>query len=263
MDLGLKGRVAAVAASSKGLGRATATLLAREGALVAICSRDPKKARAVAETIERTTGGRAIGIGADVSVRADCERFIGETVKEFGRLDILVTNTGGPPPGTFESTDGAAWSAAFAVTLENVVNLVRAATPHMKAREWGRIVNIASLSAKQPIDGLILSNTFRPAIAGLSKALSKELAPHGILVNTLCPGYTRTDRLEELAEDRSKKLGITREEYFLGLAKIVPIGRIGDPEEFANVAVFLCSERASYVNGVTLAVDGGSSAGIF
>jgi 3-oxoacyl-[acyl-carrier protein] reductase len=262
VDLGLKGRVAAVAAASKGLGRATAAALAREGCSVAVCSRDPKKARAAAETIERETGARVIGVGADVANRADCERFIGETVAAFGRLDILVTNTGGPSPGTFDSIDGALWDQAYAVTLANIVNLVRAAVPHMKERKWGRIVNIASLSGKQPIDGLILSNTFRPAIVGLSKALSKEYGAHGVLVNTLCPGYTRTDRLEELAEDRSKRLGITRDQYYESLTKIVPLGRIAEPEEFANVAAFLCSERASFVSGVTLAVDGGTSASI-
>lgn len=262
MDLGLKGRVAVVAAASKGLGRASALVLAREGCSVAICSRDPKKARAVAETIERETGSRVIGVGADVGIRTDCERFVGEAVATFGRLDILVTNTGGPPPGTFDSVEGTDWEKAFAVTLANVVNLVRAAVPHMKERKWGRIVNIASLSAKQPVDGLILSNTFRPAIAGLSKTLSKELGPHGILVNTLCPGYTRTDRLEVLAEDRAKRAGITRDQYFEGLAKIVPLGRIAEAEEFANVVAFLASERASYVSGVTLAIDGGSSSAV-
>jgi 3-oxoacyl-[acyl-carrier protein] reductase len=262
MDLGLKGRSAAVAAASRGLGRATALALAREGCSVAVCGRDPKRIRASADFIERETGGRVLAVTADVSLRADCERFIGETVGAFGRLDILVTNTGGPPAGTFAATDGAEWDKAYAGLLANVINLVRAATPHMKQAKWGRILNIASLSVKQPIDNLILSNTFRPAIAGLSKSLSKELGPHGILVNTLCPGYTRTDRLEELAGSRVKAAGVTKEQYYEMLAKNVPLGRVGEPEEFANVAAFLCSERASYVSGVALAVDGGSSAGL-
>ncbi len=262
MDLGLKGRSAAVAAASRGLGRATALALAREGCLVAVGGRDPKKIRASADSIERETGGRVLAVTADVGSRADCERFIGETVSAFGRLDILVTNTGGPPAGTFDSTDGAEWEKAYNGLLANVINLVRAAVPHMKQAKWGRILNIASLSVKQPIDNLILSNTFRPAIAGLSKSLSKELGPHGILVNTICPGYTRTDRLEELAESRVKALGITREQYYEMLAKNVPIGRVAEPEEFANVAAFLCSERASYVSGIALAVDGGASVGL-
>ncbi len=262
MDLGLKGRSAAVAAASRGLGRATALALAREGCLVAVCGRDPKKIRASADFIERETGGRVLAVTADVGVRADCERFIGETVGAFGRLDILVTNTGGPPAGNFEATDGAECERAYNGLLTNVINLVRAAVPHMKQAKWGRILNIASLSVKQPIDNLILSNTFRPAIAGLSKSLSKELGPYGILVNTLCPGYTRTDRLEELAESRVKAAGITKEQYYESLAKNVPLGRVGEPEEFANVAAFLCSERASYVSGLALAVDGGSSVGL-
>lgn len=230
--------------------------------MVAICGRDPKKIRASADSIERETGGRVLAVTADVSSRADCERFIGETVGAFGRLDILVTNTGGPPSGNFEGTDGAEWEKAYSGLLANVIHLVRAAVPHMKQAKWGRILNIASLSVKQPIENLILSNTFRPAIAGFSKSLSKELGAHGILVNTICPGYTRTDRLEELAESRVKALGITKDQYYESLAKNVPIGRVGEPEEFANVAAFLCSERASYVSGIALAVDGGSSAGL-
>jgi 3-oxoacyl-[acyl-carrier protein] reductase len=262
MDLGLKGRSAAVAAASRGLGRATALALAREGCSVSICGRDPKKIRASAEFIERETGGRVLAVTADVGSRADCERFIGETVGAFGRLDILVTNTGGPPAGSFEAVDAAEWEKAYGNLLANVVHLVRAAVPHMKPAKWGRILNIASLSVKQPIDNLILSNTFRPAIAGFSKSLSKELGPHGILVNTICPGYTRTDRLEELAESRVKAAGITRDQYYEMLGKNVPLGRIAEVEEFASVAAFLCSERASYVSGIALAVDGGASLGL-
>jgi 3-oxoacyl-[acyl-carrier protein] reductase len=262
MDLGLKGRSAAVAAASRGLGRATALALAREGCEVAICGRDPKKIRASAEFIERETGRKVLAVTADVSSRADCERFIGETVGAYSRLDILVTNTGGPPAGNFEATDGAEWEKAFSGLLANVINLVRVTAPHMKKAKWGRILNIASLSVKQPIDNLILSNTFRPAIAGFSKSLSKELGPHGITVNTLCPGYTRTDRLEELAESRVKAAGITKDQYYETLGKSVPLGRIAEAEEFASVAAFLCSERASYISGVALQVDGGASVGL-
>ncbi|MEO8499548.1 MAG: SDR family oxidoreductase [Vicinamibacteria bacterium] len=262
MDLGLKGRSAAVAAGSRGLGQATALALSREGAQVAICGRDPKKIRAAADAIESETGARVLAVTADVTSRADCERFIAETVGAYGRLDILVTNTGGPPAGNFEGTQDAAWERAYTSLLENVINLVRAAAPHMKQARWGRILNIASLSVKQPIDNLILSNTFRPAIAGFSKSLSKELGPHGILVNTICPGYTRTDRLEELAESRVKAAGITRDQYYETLSRNVPLGRVAEPEEFASVAAFLCSERASYVSGIALQVDGGASVGL-
>lgn len=251
-----------MAAASRGLGRATALALAREGCLVAICGRDPKKIRASADFIERETGGRVVAVTADVGSRGDCERFIGETVEAFGRLDILVTNTGGPPAGTFEAMAGDEWEKAYHNLLSNVLNLVRAAAPHMKKAKWGRILNIASLSVKQPIDNLVLSNTFRPAIAGLSKSLSKELGAHGILVNTICPGYTRTDRLEELADERVRRAGITKDQYYEMLAKNVPLGRIAETEEFASVAAFLCSERASYVSGIALAVDGGAGVGL-
>jgi len=262
MDLGLKGRSAAVAAASRGLGRATAIALAREGCLVAVCGRDPVKIRASADFIERETGGRALAVTADVRSPSDCDRFIGETVDAFGRLDILVTNTGGPPAGNFEATAAEEWEKAYGGLLANVIHLIRAAVPHMKQAKWGRILNVASLSVKQPIDNLILSNTFRPAIAGFSKSLSKELGPHGILVNTICPGYTRTDRLEELAEARGKQTGATKEQFYEMLGKSIPLGRIAEAEEFASVAAFLCSERASYVSGCALAVDGGASMGL-
>jgi 3-oxoacyl-[acyl-carrier protein] reductase len=262
MELGLKGRVAAVAAASRGLGRASAHALAAEGASVALCGRDEARVQEAAQAIARDTGARTLAVVADVSVGAQCRAFVERAASEFGRLDILVTNTGGPAPGSFNDVDDADWTRAFDVTLANVVNLIRAAVPHMRARRWGRIVNVASLSAKQPIEGLVLSNVFRPAIAGLSKTLAAELGPEGILVNTLCPGYTRTDRIEELARVRAAAAGTTPAEWIDGLTKTVPLGRIAEPEEFAAVVAFLCSERASYVNGVTLQVDGGASRGL-
>ena len=262
MDLGITGRAAAVAASSRGLGRATARALAAEGVSVALCGRDQARVTEAAEAIARETGARTIAVVADVASADDCRRFVETAAAEFGRLDILVTNTGGPRPGGFEGVSGEDWEAAFRVTLANVVHLVRAAVPHMRANRWGRIVNIASLSAKQPIDGLVLSNAFRPAIAGLSKTLANELGKEGILVNTLCPGYTRTDRLQELAEVRSRKAGTTPEQVLADLARDVPLGRVGTPEEFAAVAAFLCSERASFVNGATIPVDGGACKGL-
>ena len=262
MDLGLAGRAAAVAASSRGLGRATARALAAEGASVALCGRDRARVTEAAEAIARETKARTIAVVADVASADDCRRFVDTAAAEFGRLDILVTNTGGPRPGGFEGVSADDWEAAFRVTLANVVHLVRAAVPHMRANGWGRIVNIASLSAKQPIDGLVLSNAFRPAIAGLAKTLANELGKDGITVNTLCPGYTRTDRLQELAEVRSRKAGTTPEQVLAGLAAGVPLGRVGTPEEFAAVAAFLCSERASFVNGATIPVDGGACQGL-
>ena len=262
MDLGLAGRAAAVAASSSGLGRATARALAAEGASVALCGRDQARVSEAADQIARETGARTIAVVADVASADDSRRFVDEAASAFGRLDILVTNTGGPKPGGFEGVTFEDWEAAFRVTLANVVHLVQAAVPHMRRNHWGRILNIASLSAKQPIDGLVLSNAFRPAIAGLAKTLANELGKDGILVNTLCPGYMRTDRLQELAEVRARKAGKTPEQMIAELAAGVPLERVGTPEEFASVAAFLCSERASFVSGATIPVDGGACKGL-
>lgn len=262
MDLGLGGRAAAIAASSRGLGRATARALAAEGASVALCGRDQARVTEAADAIARETGARTLAVVADVASADDCRRFVDAASAAFGRLDILVTNTGGPRPGAFEALSIEDWEAGFRVTLANVVHLVRAAVPHMRANRWGRILNIASLSAKQPIDGLVLSNAFRPAIAGLAKTLANELGKDGILVNTLCPGYTRTDRLQELAEVRARQAGKTPDEILAELASGVPLNRVGTPEEFAAVAAFLCSERASFVNGATIPVDGGACKGL-
>lgn len=262
MDLGLKGRVAAVAAASRGLGRASARALAAEGASVAICGRDEGRLRETAGEIARETGSRVLPVVADVGVAEQCAAFVERAAAELGRLDILVTNTGGPRPGGFEALSDGDWQLAFEVTLRNVVGLVRAAVPHMRRARYGRIVNIASLSARQPIDGLALSNAFRPAIAGLSKTLANELGGDNILVNTVCPGFTRTARLEELAHVRAQATGTTPEQYLAGLSKVVPLGRIAEPEEFGAVVAFLCSERASYLTGLTLQVDGGATRGL-
>ncbi len=262
MDLGLKGRAAAVAASSRGLGRATARALAAEGAAVALCGRDAGRVREAAEAIARETGARTLAIVADVGIPDQCRSFVEEAAGAFGRLDVLVTNTGGPSPGAFETVGTQEWEQAFRVTLASVVSLVRAAVPHMRHNRWGRIVNIASLSAKQPIEGLVLSNAFRPAIVGLAKTLAAELGKDGILVNTVCPGYTRTDRLEELALHRAVAAGKTPQQVLADLARDVPLGRVAEPEEFGAVVAFLCSERASYLTGVTLAVDGGACRGL-
>ncbi|MFI5184846.1 MAG: SDR family oxidoreductase [Vicinamibacteria bacterium] len=262
MDLGLKGRVAVVAAASRGHGRASARALAAEGASVGLCGRDAARIQEAAATIARETGVPTLPVVADVAKAEDCVRFVEETAAAFGRIDILVTNTGGPRPGGFDGVGALDWETAFRVTLANVVHLVGAAVPHMKKNGWGRIVNVTSLSTKQPIEGLVLSNAFRPAIAGLAKTLAGELGPHGILVNTLCPGYTRTDRLEELAHVRAKSAGTTPEAIVAKLVEAVPLGRVAEPEEFAAVVAFLCSERASFVTGATIPVDGGACRGL-
>jgi 3-oxoacyl-[acyl-carrier protein] reductase len=262
VDLGLTGRAAAVAASSRGLGRATARALAAEGASVALCGRDEAQVREAAAQIANETGARTLAVRADVGVAADCRSFVARAADAFGRLDVLVTNTGGPSPGAFEAVEDEEWERAFRVTLANVVHLVKAAVPHMRRGRWGRIVNIASLSARQPVDGLVLSNSFRPAILGLAKTLSNELGKDGILVNTVCPGYTRTGRLDEVAEARARATGVTPAQVIEALGQSVPLRRIAEPEELAAVVVFLCSERASFVTGATIPVDGGATRGL-
>jgi len=262
MDLGLAGRAAAVAAASRGLGRATARALAAEGASVAICGRDAARIEEAARSIANETGARTLAVVTDVSVPEQCRAFVEQAAQAFGRLDILVTNTGGPKPGGFEALDEHDWRQAYDVTLANVVALARAAVPHMRRAGFGRIVNIASLSAKQPIDGLMLSNAFRAAVVGVSKTLANELAREGILVHTVLPGFTRTDRLDELAHARAAACGTTPEAWLAELVKSVPLGRVAEPEEFGQVVAFLCSARASFLTGLALPIDGGASRGL-
>ncbi len=256
MDLGLKGRVAFVAAASRGLGRAIAEALAAEGARVAVCARGAG-ITAVAAEIGRTHGVETFGVVADVSVPADVERAVRAVVAHFGRIDILVTNAGGPPPGPFESHTAEAWRRAVELNLDSVVNLTRAALPGMKERRWGRILNVTSIAVKQPVDGLILSNSVRAAVTGFARSLANEVAPFGITVNNLLPGYTRTERLEQLASANAEAKGITPEAAFAAWEQQIPMGRVGEPHEFAALAAFLASERASYITAQSIAVDGG------
>ncbi len=256
MDLGLKGRVAFVAASSRGLGAAIAEALAAEGALVACCARSAAIHERAAELASRH-GVRTIGVEADVSVAADVARAVTTAAEALGPIDILVTNAGGPPPGPFESHSSEAWQRAIALNLESVVNLTRAVLPSMKSRRWGRILNVTSIAVKQPVDGLILSNSVRAAVTGFARSLANEVAPFGITVNNLMPGYTRTERLEELAKSTATSKGSTRDEAFALWEKQIPMGRVGEPHEFAALATFLASERASYITAQSIAVDGG------
>jgi 3-oxoacyl-[acyl-carrier protein] reductase len=256
VDLGLKGRIAFVAAASRGLGRAIAEALAAEGASVACCARSGAIAD-VARDLETRFGIRALGITADVAVPADVERAIAACLEQFGRIDVLVTNAGGPPPGPFESHSPDAWHQAVALNLDSVVNLVRAALPGMKERRWGRILNVTSITVKQPVDGLILSNSIRAAVTGFARTLATEVAPFNVTVNNLMPGYTRTERLEQLAANSMKEKNISREEAFAAWEKQIPMGRLGEPREFAALAAFLASERASYITAQSIAVDGG------
>jgi 3-oxoacyl-[acyl-carrier protein] reductase len=267
VDLGLTGKVAIVAASSRGLGLATATTLAREGAAVIMCSRDKVAIEASAERVRREAtasenGGSALGIVADVTRPADVSRLVSETAARFGRIDILVTNSGGPPPGDFESFTDEDFQAALDLNLMSTLRLCKAVVPHMKAARGGSIVNITSISVKQPLDRLILSNTARAGVIGLAKSMANELGIYNIRVNNVAPGPTRTDRVIELARRRADSLGISIDEVIAQDWTGIPMGRIGEPEELANVVTFLASPAASYVTGSTIQVDGGMHRGI-
>jgi 3-oxoacyl-[acyl-carrier protein] reductase len=255
LDLGLKGKVALVTASSRGLGRAIAHRLAGEGAKVAVCSRDQARVEQTAQTIAEQTGAEAFPVVADVSRAESVNKLIDEVVGRWGRIDVLVCNAGGPPSGTFEMFDDEVWQRAFETNLLSVVRLVRAALPHMS--KGGKIITIASTSVKQPIPGLILSNTMRAGVAGLMKSLAEELAPRGILVNTVCPGRIATDRVQELDESFAAKKGVSVEEVRRAVSAQIPLGRYGEPDEFARVVAFLASDANTYVTGQALMIDGG------
>ena len=254
-------RVALVCAASKGLGRACAEALARDGCRVAICSRGGAALRDARAAIE-AAGGEAIAIDADLRRAADVTRVVEETVRAFGGLDILVSNTGGPPSGPFMAIDEAAWSDAIDSLLLSVVRLCRAAIPHLRARGGGRIINITSISVKQPIEGLVLSNALRAAVTALAKTLAVELAPDNILVNCVAPGYTRTGRVVELAAQTAAREDKAPEEIERRIMAGIPLGRMGQPDEFAAVVAFLASPAASYVSGVTIPVDGAWTRGL-
>jgi 3-oxoacyl-[acyl-carrier protein] reductase len=262
MELGLRGKIALVAAASKGLGYASALGLAKEGARVAICSRTEGDIKAAAERIRQETGTEVLPLVADVTKPDDAARVVDETVATFGGLHILVPNSGGPPAGTFETLTAEQWQAGLDSTLYAATRMIRAALPHMKTARWGRIIVITSTSARQPIPGLLLSNTFRAGILGLLKTLSQEFAPHGITCNNVAPGSYDTDRLKHLHQINADRQGISFEEARKQAETKIPLGRLGRPEELANAVVFLASEAASYITGQTMLVDGGQTLGI-
>ena len=257
MDLELKNRVALVAAASMGIGFAAARELAREGARVFLCSRDEKRAVEAAQKIQNETGAAVAGIGADVTDDQAMERFVSLGRERTGRIDILVTNAGGPPAGTFDQTDLELFRRAFELNALSAIRLAKLVLPGMQQQKWGRIINITSVSAKQPIDGLILSNTVRAGLTGWAKTVATEVAADGVTVNNVAPGYTLTERQEELAQARGQALRKSKEEIIASWATQGPMRRIGRPEEIAAAVAFLASERASYITGVTLQVDGG------
>lgn len=256
MDLGIKGRVAMVAAASKGLGRAVAEALAKEGCRLSICSRSTDNLDEARQSIE-SAGGEVLAMACDVSSPADLERWVEATIATFGKVDILVTNTGGPPAAKFMQLTEEQWRSGIDSTLMNVVRLSRLVIPDMQSRNWGRIVNITSLVAKQPLDLLTISSTLRAGLSGLTKTLSDQVAKDNILVNAVLPGHILTDRQVHLNEIRSKEQGISIEEYAKKVEQSIPMARFGRPEEIGNAVTFLCSERASYITGVSLQVDGG------
>jgi 3-oxoacyl-[acyl-carrier protein] reductase len=257
MDLGLKGKTALVCGASRGLGYASAWELAREGANLVVCSRDESAIRAAAEKIKSETGAAVLAVAADVSRVETAERLAGEALKEYDRIDILVNNAGGPPPGRFEAHDDSAWLAAFELNLLSAVRMCRAVIPAMRAVGGGRIVNITSVAVKQPIDGLILSNSVRAGVIGLAKTLANELAGDNILVNNVCPGFILTDRTRSLFENRARNEGRTPAEVQAAVAATIPLGRLGEPRELGALVAFLCSARASYLTGASIQVDGG------
>jgi 3-oxoacyl-[acyl-carrier protein] reductase len=255
--------VAVVCGSSRGLGRAIAETLAEEGADVVLNSRSAEQLARARTEIMAATAARVEAVPADLTTPEGARDLVSAAEVAFGQVDILVTNTGGPPSGPFEQHSAEDWRHAIAQNLESVVNLVRAALPGMKERRWGRIVNVTSISVKQPVAGLILSNSVRAAVTGFAKTISNEAAPYNVTVNNVLPGFTRTERLVNLAEAARGRDGRSVEEVYAGWETEIPMGRLGEPREFAAMAAFLCSERASYITGQSVAVDGGWIKGLF
>ena len=256
MDLGLCDKVALVAASSRGLGRAVAEELGREGAQLVLCARGEAALREAADAL-RSAGAAVEAVSADVSRSADVARVVDAGLRAFGRIDILVTNGGGPPAGPFESHSAEAWHEAVRQNLDSVVELTRAVLPGMKERRWGRIINVTSIAVKQPVDNLILSNSVRAAVTGFARTLANEVAPFGITVNNVMPGYTRTQRVNALAAHNAALRGTSAEAQVASWEEQIPMKRLGQPAEFAAMVAFLASERASYTTGASIPVDGG------
>jgi 3-oxoacyl-[acyl-carrier protein] reductase len=262
MDLGLKGKVALVAGASQGMGRATALGFAREGAKVSICARGEAALNETAAVIRKETGGEVFAIVADMTKPEDIQNFVNQSGEHFSRLDIIVNNAGGPPPGEFMKFTDADWNSAFQLSLMNTVRMTREAVPYMRKVGGGRIINITSYSVKEPIAGLVLSNAIRSGVIGLAKTLSRELAGDNILINNVCPGRIDTERAQKLNQARAARLNRPLEEINREMAAEVPLGRYGTAEEAADLIVFLGSDRASYITGTTIQIDGGLVRGI-
>lgn len=257
MDLGLRKKAALVAASSQGLGRAVALELAREGASLVLCARGSAALEQTCGSIRSETGAEVTGIVGDLTLPEDVERIVQVGIERFGRIDILVTNVGGPPAGRFEALTREQWDEAHRLLLTSVLDLTRLVLPGMRERGWGRILNITSIASKQPVENLMLSNSLRAAVTGFAKSLANEVAADGVTVNNILPGYTLTDRLDDLIGFLAEKEGLSPDEVRNRWESEIPMRRLGDPKEFAALAAFLVSERASYITGSSIAVDGG------
>jgi 3-oxoacyl-[acyl-carrier protein] reductase len=263
MDLGLEGRVALVTGSSQGIGKAIAFELSREGARVTICARNENVLREAAKDIQGKTGNAVLPIRADLTRSDDVDRLVRAALAQLGRVDILVNNTGGPPSTDFMETSDQQWRSAYNLLLMSTINACSAVIPHMLGARWGRIINMTSFAAKQPADRLVLSNVVRAGMLGLSKSLSNELAPHGILVNAVCPGWTMTKRVEDLAKAHADAERKTPEDIIRSWENQIPLKRIAQPHEIAGLVAFLASERASYITGAVIQVDGGVVRGLY
>lgn len=257
MDLGLKGKIAVVAGASAGIGKAIAASLANEGATVAILSRSKANLAAAANDIMRSSGNAVHPYVCDVTRKAAIDATVKKIAGKFGRIDILVNNAGGPPMRRFLDIKDADWDDTYRLNLKSAILLCAAVVPLMKEHKWGRIISITSISAIQASETLMLSSVMRPGVHGLTKALSNELAEFGITANVICPGYTRTERLEELAEATRKATGKSVKQVYAGWEQMIPAKRLGKPEELGDLAAFLASERAAYINGVAINIDGG------
>ena len=263
MDLGIKNKVALVAASSRGLGKAIAFQLSREGTKVVICARNKERLGKTRDEIAAETGGVVRAFVADVKDKKQVSKMVEQTVKELGIIEILVSNAGGPPSGTADDFTLNDYQDALELNLLSTINLCYEVIHFMKKQKWGRVINMVSVAAKQPIDSLILSNTARAGVLGFSKSLSSQVASYGITVNSICPGYTKTERVGELAKSFEESGKGTVKDFYKNIQKNIPTGRLGTPEEIAHAVAFLASEGAGYITGVALQVDGGYTKGLF
>ena len=262
MDYGLKNKVALVAASSRGLGKAVAWALAREGTKLVICARNKKILEETADEILMETGVTVFPLAMDLADPERIDWLVRETMDLFGKVDILVTNAGGPPSGNLDDLDENQWKKAIDLTLLSVIRLTKAVIPAMKEQNWGRIIHMTSFTVKQPFPGLLLSNTIRPAVIGFSKSIAEELAGYQITVNAVCPGHFSTDRQKELLKNNAKRSSVPVKQIENELINHIPLRRIGDPEEFGHLVAFLASEKAGYMTGSTIQIDGGYVKGL-